>query len=123
MTRIIFAPAQELVVHEVVEVSRDDLLLERITPSGNMPLYWCSGILFSFSSVPMTDEVIKEYLKGRIHWLEVHYTRMEKYTPLITFESSEYRSTMNIKIIDTSISEMHNEFVKWLKYKTKGDKK
>jgi hypothetical protein len=119
MTKVVFSPAQELVVHEVVEVSKDDLLLERITPNGNMPLYWCNGLLFSFSSVPMTEEVVKEYLKGRIHWLEVHYTRMDKYTPLITFESPEYKSTMNVKVIDTSFSEMHMEFVKWLKDKAK----
>lgn len=119
MTKIVFAPATELIVHEVVQVSKEDLLLERITPSGNMPLYWCDGVLFSFSSVPMTDEVIKEYLKGRIHWLEVHYTKMEKYTPVITFESNEYRATMNVKVIDTSVSEMHTEFVKWLRDKMK----
>ncbi len=110
-----FSPAAELVIHEVVEVTKDDLLLERITPQGNMPLYWCDGTLFSFSSVPMTEEIVKEYLKGRIHWLEVHYTKMDKYTPVITFESAEYKSTMSVKIIDTSMSELHREFIKWLK--------
>lgn len=115
MVKISFSPAMELVVHEVVEVTKDDLLLERITPAGNMPLYWNSGILFSFSSVPMTEEIVKEYLKGRIHWLEVHYSKMDKYTPVITFESNEYKSTMNVKIIDTSASELHKEFIRWLK--------
>ncbi|MDE1855084.1 MAG: hypothetical protein KGH57_02065 [Candidatus Micrarchaeota archaeon] len=119
MVRITFAPATELVIHEVIEVTKDDLLLERITPAGNMPLYWCSGILFSFSSVPMTDEIMKEYLKGRIHWLEVHFTRMEKHVPVISFESPEYKSTMNVKVIDTSMSELHAEFIKWLKANVK----
>ena len=119
MVKISFSPAAELVVHEAVEMTKDDLLLERITPAGNMPLYWCNGILFSFSSVPMTDDIVKEYLKGRIHWLEVHFTRMDKYEPVITFESSEYRSTMNVKVIDTSTSELHREFIKWLKENVK----
>lgn len=119
MVKITFSPATELVVHEVVEVTKDDLLLERITPAGNMPLYWCNGILFSFSSVPMTDEVMKEYLKGKIHWLEVHFTRMEKHVPVISFESPEYKSTMNVKIIDTSASELHKEFIAWLKANVK----
>ncbi len=122
MVKILFSPATELVIHEAIEVTKDDLLLERITPAGNMPLYWCSGILFSFSSVPMTDEVIKEYLKGRIHWLEVHFTKMDKYTPVITFESAEYKSTMNVKVIDTSASELHKEFIKWLKSAKKQEK-
>ena len=119
MVKIFFSPTSELVIHEAIEVTKDDLLLERITPQGNLPLYWCSGILFSFSSVPMTDEIVKEYLKGRIHWLEVHYSRMEKYVPVITFESNEYKSTMNVKVIDTSASELHREFIKWLKENSK----
>jgi hypothetical protein len=115
MINVTFAPASELVVHEVVEMSRNDLLLERITPAGNMPLYWCNGIVFSFSSLPMTDDIVKEYLKGKIHWLEVHFARMEKYIPIISFESEEYKSTMNVRVIDTSTSLLHKEFIRWLK--------
>jgi hypothetical protein len=119
MVKVTFSPATDLVIHETVEVTKDDLLLERITPQGNLPLYWCNGILFSFSSVPMTEEIVKEYLKGRIHWLEVHFTKMDRYTPVITFESAEYKSTMNVKVIDTSTSELHKEFITWLKSNVK----
>lgn len=115
MIKITFSPATELIVHEAVEMTRDDLLLERITPAGNMPLYWCGGVLFSFSSLPMTDDIVKEYLHGKIHWLEVHFARMEKYQPVITFEPEEYKSTMNVRIIDTTSSDLHKEFIKWLK--------
>jgi hypothetical protein len=116
MVKITFSPANELVIHEVVEMTKDDLLLERITPAGNMPLYWCSGIVFSFSSVPMSEQVVEEYLKGKIHWLEVHFARMEKYQQVITFEPEEYaKSTMNVRVIDTSASALHREFIKWMK--------
>ncbi len=115
MVKITFSPVLELVIHEAVEMTRDDLLLERVTPAGNLPLYWCGGIIFSFSSVPMTDDIVKEYLKGRIHWLEVHFARMDKYVPVITWESQEYKSTMNVRVIDTSTSGLHKEFVQWLK--------
>ena len=119
MVKITFSPATELVVHEVVEMEKDALLLERITPSGNMPLYWCGGIVFSFSSVPMTEEIVREYLRGRIHWLEVHFARMEKYVPAISFEPEEYKSTMTVRVIDTSASLLHKEFIAWLKENTK----
>ena len=119
MVRITYSPTLELVVHEVVDMSKDDLLRERITPAGNMPLYWCGGVLFSFSSVPMTDDIIKDYLRGRIHWLEVHFTRMEKFTPIITFEAEEYKSNMSVRVIDTTASPLHKEFIKWLKDNTK----
>ncbi len=113
--KITFSPAEELVVHEILEVSKEDLIRERVTPQGNMPLYWCDGILFSFSSLPMTDDVIKDYLKGKLHWLEVHFARMPKYVDVISFESEEYKATMGVRVIDTSPSLLHREFIKWLK--------
>jgi desulfoferrodoxin (superoxide reductase-like protein) len=88
-----------------------------------MPLYWCGGILFGFSSVPMTEEIVKEYLKGRIHWLEVHFARMDKHVPVITFESEEYKATMSVRVIDTSASLLHSEFINWLKENVKENAK
>ena len=115
MAKITYAPAEELIIHEVVEIGRDDLLRERVTPAGTMPLYWVNGILFSFSSLPMTDDVTKEYLKGRIHWLEVHYARMDRYVPVLSLDEEEFKQKMNIRVIDTSFSGIHQEFAKWLK--------
>lgn len=114
MVKITFAPADELIVHEILKVEKDDLLRERITPQGTMPLCWCNGILFSFSSIPMTDDVTKEYLRGKIHWLEVHYTKVPTYTPIMTLNEEEYKGAMNIRILDTSISKLHQDFTKWL---------
>lgn len=115
MAKITYSPVQELVVHEIVQVGKDDLLRERVTPAGTVPLCWCNGILFSFSSLPMTDEVTGDYLKGKIHWLEVHFTKMDAYTPILTLNEEEYKGSMNIRVLDTSISALHQEFTKWLK--------
>ena len=117
MVKVTFSPIEELVVHETVEVGMDDLMRERITPAGNMPLYWCEGILFSFSSLPMTEDVVRDYLKGRVHWLEAHYTKMPQYKPVITMEAEEYKASMSVRVIDTEKSAVHREFVKWLKTK------
>jgi len=121
MAKISYAPIQELVVHEIVEIGKDDLMRERVTPAGTMPLYWCDGIIFSFSSLPMTDEITKDYLKGRIHWLEVHYTTMKNYVPVLALDEEEYKTKMNIRVIDTSFSDIHKEFAKWLKSNIKKD--
>lgn len=115
MVKITFSPIEELVVHEAIEVDREDLLRERVTPAGTMPLYWCNGILFSFSSLPMTDDVVKDYLKGRVHWLEIHFSTNDKYVPVLSLNDEEYKATMSIRIIDTSKSLLHSEVVKWLK--------
>ncbi len=122
MVKITYSPLEELIVHDAFEVDRDDLLRERVTPTVTMPLYWCNGILFSFSSLPMTDEVVRDYLRGKIHWLEVHFTNSEKYTPVMTLNDEEYKATMSIRVIDTSRSLLHREFTKWLKLNIKNSK-
>ena len=73
MVKVTFSPVKELIVHEAVRIGYDDLLMERIAPSGNMPLYLFYVLLFSFSSVPMTRDIVKDYLNGTIHWMEIHY--------------------------------------------------
>lgn len=115
MVKITFAPIQELIIHETLEVPMDDLLRERITPAGNMPVYWCDGIVFSFSSVPMTEETVKDYLKGVLHWAEVHYTPMQNYSTTVELNDPHYQSVLKIRVIDTSKSGLHKEFIKWLK--------
>lgn len=120
MVKITFSPLQEIVVHEVVEITRDDLLRERITPAGNMPLYWCDSMLFSFSSLPMTRDVVREYLDGRIHWAELHYSKMDKYIPVLELSDEHYSSSsLKIRVIDTSNSNLHRELIKWLKAQKK----
>lgn len=118
MVKINYSPAKELIVHEAVSLTMDDLMRERITPQGNMPLYWCGGIVFSFSSMPMTEELAKEYLQGRIHWMEAHYSEMANYTPIVELKDEQYGAAQKIRVIDTSkFSSLHNDFVKWLKEK------
>lgn len=119
MIKISYAPAEELIVHEVVQVTQDDLMRERVTPAGTMPLYWCNGILFSFSSLPLSDEVTRDYLKGKIHWLEVHFTKVDSYTPVMTLNDEEYKGSLKVRVIDTTMSELHRELTKWLKANAK----
>ncbi|MCL5434751.1 MAG: hypothetical protein M1559_03530 [Candidatus Marsarchaeota archaeon] len=114
MVDITYSPVRELVVHEVVKVEMDDLLRERITPAGNMPLYWCDGVLFSFSSLPMTKKIVDDYIRGTIHWMEVHYSKMKEYAPVAELNDEHYNSVLKIRVIDTSKSELHRDFAKWL---------
>lgn len=117
MVKITYAPIKELVVHEVVNVEYDDLLRSRITPAGNLPLYWCDGILFSFNSMPMTKDLVQDYLQGTIHWMEVHYYPMKDYEPVLSLNDEQYKAVMHIRVLDTNRSGLHTEFVKWLKNK------
>lgn len=115
MVKISYAPVNELVVHEVVHVEYEDLLRERVTPAGNLPLYWCKGLLFSFSSVPMNKDVMRDYLKGTIHWMEVHFTEMKAYQQVLELNDEGFKAMMKIRVIDTSKSALHADFAAWLK--------
>jgi hypothetical protein len=115
MLKVTFDPIKELIVHEVLKVDYDDLLRERITPAGSAPLCWCNGYLFSFASLPFSKAVISDYLEGKVHWAEVHYTEMKSYTPILELNDEHYTGTQKIRAIDTSRSGLHTEFTKWLK--------
>ena len=122
MVEISYSPLQSLVIHEILEMDADSIMRERVTPAGTMPLYWCDGILFSFSSLPMTDDVVKDYLKGKIHWTEVHFSRLDRYQQILSLNEEEYKTEMKIRVIDTGVSQLHKDFVKWLKTITKKNK-
>jgi hypothetical protein len=119
MVKIVYAPSDELIVHDVIRLDKDDMLRRNITPNGNMPLYWCDGILYSFASPPITEQVVSELLKGRIHWLEVQFHVMEGYVPMLSLNEDEYKSVMNFRVINTSNLQLHKEFIRWLKTNVK----
>jgi hypothetical protein len=119
MVEITYSPLKSLVVHDILEIDKESIMRSRVTPAGTMPLYWCDGFLYSFSSLPMSDEVVKDYLNGRIHWAEVQFARLDKFEPVLMLNEEEYKAEMKIRVMDTSISQLHKEFVKWLKSVTK----
>jgi hypothetical protein len=57
--------------------------------------------------------VVKDYLEGRIHWAEVHFSKMDEYSPILQLNDEVYRSAM-VRIIDTSRSSLHKGLSKWL---------
>lgn len=115
MVKISTAPIKEVVVHEFIQIDLDDLMRSRITPQGNMPLYWCDGILFTFTSMPWTRDVVRDYLEGKIHWIEVTFTKLDKYQEVLTLNDEHYKAEMKIRVIDTRKSQVHKDFTKWLK--------
>ncbi len=119
MVKVVYQPIVTLVVHDIAKVPLDDLLRERITPGATLPLYWCNGVLFSFASPPMVDEMVKDYVDGKIHWMEVHYLEMKQYKPVIELNDEHYNGTVKVRIIDTGGSQLHKDFISWLKSNSK----
>lgn len=116
MATVSYSPIKKIIVHEVVNMELEDLLRERITPAGSMPLYWCDGVIFSFSSAPMVKNILNDYLNGTIHWMEVHYSAFEEYHPIMELKDENYGGTAKVRVINTSkSSSLHNDFISWLK--------
>ena len=115
MTEVVYGKIEKLVVHLAVKMELDEMIRERLTPGGTIPLYWCGGVLFGFSNLPMTGKVIEEYLHGTLHWAEVHYSEMKTYREVEELIDEHYPGPMKVRIIDTSRSPLHSEFVKWVK--------
>ncbi len=115
MVEVVYAKIEKLVVHLTVKMELDEMIRERLTPGGTIPLYWCNGILFGFSNLPLTGKVIEEYLHGALHWAEVHYTEMKDYNPVIELKDESYPAPISVRVMDMRKSELHCDFVKWLK--------
>jgi hypothetical protein len=117
--KITHAPLKEIVVHEYISVPMEDLLRSRVTPAGTMPLYWCGGLVFTFSSMPWTRDIVRDYMEGKIHWLEVQFAVMDKYKPVLEVKDESYPQAQRVRVIDTSASTLHTELSKWLKGQNK----
>lgn len=112
VVKINFSPITELVVHDIIKTDIDEILRRSMTPNGSMPLFWCDGILLSFTSLPPTKDVIRDYLQGKIHWAEVRFTELRNYQPMVELHEEQY---MKARVIDTSDNDVHQSFVKWVK--------
>ncbi|MGC8567742.1 MAG: hypothetical protein ACP5RP_00250 [Candidatus Micrarchaeia archaeon] len=110
--KITYSPIKEIVIHDIAKVDFRELIQSRITPQGNLPLYWCNGIIFGFASMPFNDQLVADYLNGILHWMEVQYTYMENFSPELSIDDTQYTKVM---VINTSNNALHKEFIEWLK--------
>ncbi len=117
MVKISYSPIKELVVHDLFKMGFDDLVRGNITPNGVMPLFWCDGVIYRFTSLPMSRELSKLYLEGTVHWAEVHYTDdVKDYKQIMEVKDENFQGgALKIRIIDMSNSQLHKDFAKWLK--------
>jgi hypothetical protein len=115
--KIIYKPAKEIVILDYFQFSMEKLnqMFARIIQSG-LPVsaQWAEGVLFIyFPLVPDTNELMENYLKGRIYWSSVSFALMPKYTSSIKVGGIE------VPVIDVSEHPVLSETTKWLKEQAK----
>jgi hypothetical protein len=108
-----------VIIHKEVALSLDDLIKINslgVQPSGlAQPLRWAEGVIFRFSAMPPTDEVIREQLQGKIHWSVVEWALMPEYQNVILIKDINAK----IPVINVSAITILCEIAKALKEKTR----
>ena len=100
--RVTYAPITELVVHEVIEQDQttffQDIIMQvppspvRVEPSIN----WVDGFALLTTQFPRTNEIIAEYLAGKIHYQTVVFTRMPFHNRVnMRIKNQEYSVRLN----------------------------
>ena len=87
MVKVTFKPWEEVVIHESIYYSLEDLVKLcsiGVGPGGlGAALRWAEGVVFRVSPMPPTDEVVRETLQGKIHWNAVEWALMPQYKDVI----------------------------------------
>ena len=73
-------------------------------------LFWVDGILLRFSGIAQTETIIKEILKGNVHWDGVSFALMPDYKRQVVLENN-----IVIPIVNVSENKGLKEVAKFLK--------
>ena len=114
MVEFDYQPWKKIVIHEIVEFSTEYFLDEaaRSAYEGgrSKPVNWANGIIFVTAPLPSTEDVIREQIKGTIHWGLLHFGRMRKYKA----EVKRDRSVI-VPLLDMSSHEVFGPMAEWIK--------
>lgn len=119
LVKITFKPWEEVVIHESIHYSFEDLVKLcsiGVQPGGlAAPLQWAEGVIFRFVAMPPTDEVVREQLQGKVHWSAVEWALMPAYKNLIMISDINAK----IPIINVSATAILCEVAKELREQSK----
>ena len=117
--KIIYKPAKEIVILDYFQFSKDTLnqMFARLVQSG-LPVtaQWAEGVIFvHFPLLPDTNDLMENYLRGRVFWGSINFALMPKYAASIKVGGFE------IPVLDVSEHNVLREIAKWLKKHAKTD--
>ena len=119
MVKINYKPWEEVVIHESIQHTLDNLVAIRSfgAPTGGLGgrLLWAEGVTFNPTGMPATTDIIKENLQGRVHWSSVEWALMPEFKPFIEIPQTKVR----IPILNVNANEILSEVAKWLKKSAK----
>jgi hypothetical protein len=121
MVKITFKPWEEVLIHEEIAYPLGDLIKLNsigVQPGGlAQPLRWAEGVVFKFSGMPPSDEIVREQLQGKVHWNAVEWALMPEYKNVILIQDINAK----IPVIDVSSNTILCDVAKALKEKANAE--
>ena len=116
--KITYEPFKEIVIKDCVKFEKlNDLVYAFATLRAvgqSVSLNWAEGIVFVHVVMqPITDELVDEFLKGRLYYIGVNFALMDEYEPFVTYKSPQ--GEIAVPIINVSSSQLLSELAQWLK--------
>jgi hypothetical protein len=115
MVKISYQPWEEVVIHEVVEYPLAALLEMQSfgAPPGSMgrSLMWANGIAFAYAALPVSDDVVAEQLKGRMHWASVVFASMPAYEKAVLLQGTD----IQVPVVDVGGNPTLYAVARWLR--------
>ena len=121
MVEFIYEPFKTIVIHEIVQYDFQTFVYQHAL--GAQPgqlggaMNWAEGIAFNHMAMHPTADIVKEQIKGRIHWLQLAFAFMPKHQQFITIPEGNIR----IPVINLSGNIIFKSMADWIKkqYKEK----
>ena len=115
MVKITYEPITEIVIKEYIRFEKiQDLIyiFAQARASGSpVSLSWANGLVFvNITLSPETEDVMNDFLKGKIYWASVSFAEMAEYKPVIAT-----RERVQVPIINMSSSPIIVQIMDWLK--------
>jgi len=116
--KITYEPFKEIVIKDVVKFKElNDLLyaFAQLRAAGQpVALNWAEGVVFTHVVLPPdTDDLVEEFLKGRLYYISVNFALMDKYKPVVKYK--DLQAEVPVPLLNVSSSQMLSELAKWLK--------
>jgi len=119
MVKITYEPINEIVIKEYIRFEKIEDLIYIFAQlrAGGAPvsLSWANGLVFVNSPLPLENEdIMNDFLKGKIYWANVSFAEMPEYKPLIAT-----RERVQVPIINVNSSPIIVQVMYWLKQQKK----
>lgn len=114
MVEIICNPPKQLIILECTRYPSIDALAKIVavvvSTGESVIMKWAEGVAFLYTPLqPTTEDLMNEFLKGRVYWADVIYAEMPEYKQSIRV------GAFDVPVIDVSPNPLLRETAKWMK--------